>query len=47
VLSDHLARTIGPAQGLRWAIIVTLLPFFLAGWFLLRAARTIRADFEA
>ena len=46
MLSDHLAHSLGPAQGLRWAIITLLLPIFLAGWFLLRAARTIRADFE-
>ena len=47
ILSDHLARSMGPAQGLRWAIIALLFPMFLAGWFLFRAARTIRADFEA
>jgi MFS family permease len=47
MLSDHFALSMGPAQGLRWAIIVALLPLFLAGWFLFRAARTIRADFEA
>lgn len=46
MLSDHLAHSMGSAQGLRWAIITLLLPIFLAGWFLLRAARTIRADFE-
>ncbi len=46
MLSDHLALSMGPAQGLRWAIIVMLVPIFLAGWFLFRAARTIRADFE-
>lgn len=46
MLSDHLAHSMGSAQGLRWAIIVLLLPIFLTGWFLLRAARTIRADFE-
>jgi MFS family permease len=47
MLSDHLALSMGPAQGLRWAIIVALAPLVLAGWFLFRAARTIRADFEA
>ena len=46
MLSDHLAQSLGPAEGLRWAIIALLLPIFLAGAFLLRAARTIRADFE-
>jgi MFS family permease len=46
MLSDHLAQSLGPAQGLRWAIITLLLPIFLASWFLFRAARTIRADFE-
>lgn len=46
VLSDHFAHSIGPAQGLRWAIIALLAGFFPAGWFMLRAARTIRADCE-
>jgi len=47
MLSDHFARSMGPAQGLRWAIIALQFPVFLAGWFLFRAARTLRADFEA
>jgi MFS family permease len=47
MLSDHFARSMGPAQGLRWAIITLQFPMFFAGWFLFRAARTIRADFEA
>lgn len=46
VLSDQLALTIGPAQGLRWAIVLALSTFFPTGWFMLRAARTIEADFE-
>ena len=46
MLSDHIGRSLGPEQGLRWGIIVTLLAFYPTGWFLLRAARTIRADFE-
>ncbi|MGH8319594.1 MAG: MFS transporter [Steroidobacteraceae bacterium] len=46
MLSDHLAHSFGPAQGLRWSIILMLLAFIPTGWFMLRAARTIRADFE-
>jgi hypothetical protein len=46
MLSDRLAHSMGPAEGLRWAIIALLLAFFPTGWFMFRAARTIRADFE-
>jgi len=46
MLSDHLALTIGPAEGLRWAIVLALSTFYPTGWFMLRAARTIEADFE-
>jgi MFS family permease len=46
MLSDRLAHSMGPAEGLRWAIIALLLAFFPTGWFMLRASRTIRADFE-
>ncbi|MGH7083295.1 MAG: MFS transporter, partial [Acetobacteraceae bacterium] len=46
MLSDHLAHSMGSAEGLRWAIIALLLAFLPTGWFMLRAARTIRADFE-
>jgi MFS family permease len=46
MLSDHIGHFVGSEQGLRWGIIVTLLAFYPTGWFLLRAARTIRADFE-
>lgn len=46
MLSDHFAHTMGSAQGLRWGIILTLLAFYPTGWFMLRAARSIRADFE-
>jgi MFS family permease len=46
MLSDHIGHSLGSEQGLRWAIIVTLLAFYPTGWFLLRAARTIAADFE-
>src|SRR5215469_290296 len=46
ILSDHIGHSMGPEQGLRWGIIVTLLAFYPTGWFMLRAARTIRADFE-
>ena len=46
VLSDQFALTMGPAEGLRWAIVLALSTFFLTGWFMLRATRTIEADFE-
>ncbi len=46
LLSDHIGHWYGTEQGLRWAIIVTLLAFYPTGWFMLRAARSIRADCE-
>ena len=46
MLSDHIGHTFGPEQGLRWGITLTLLGFYPTGWFMLRAARTIRADYE-
>jgi MFS family permease len=46
VLSDRLALSMGPEQGLRWAIVLALSTFFLTGWFMLHASRTIQADFE-
>ncbi len=46
MLSDHLALSMGPAEGLRWAMILALSTFFPTGWFMLRATRTIVADFE-
>jgi MFS family permease len=46
MLSDHIARSFGSEEGLRWSIIVTLLAFYPTGWFMLRAARTISADYE-
>jgi MFS family permease len=46
MLSDYLAHSMGPAEGLRWAIIVLLLACIPTGWLMLRAARTIKADFE-
>ncbi|HEY1892837.1 MAG TPA: MFS transporter [Steroidobacteraceae bacterium] len=46
LLSDRIGHWYGPEQGLRWAIIITLLAFYPTGWFMLRAARTIHADYE-
>jgi MFS family permease len=46
MLSDHLALSIGPAEGLRWSLILALSTFYPTGWFMLRAARTIQGDFE-
>lgn len=45
-LSDAFARTHGTAQGLRLAIIAMMLLFLPAGWFMLRAARTLNAETE-
>ena len=46
MLSDHIGHSFGSEQGLRWGITLTLLAFYPTGWFLLRAARTIAADYE-
>jgi MFS family permease len=46
LLSDRIGHWYGPEQGLRWAIVITLLAFYPTGWFMLRAARTIVADLE-
>lgn len=46
-LSDTFAITHGTAQGLRYALMIVMLVFVPAGWFMLRAARHISADAEA
>lgn len=40
-ISDYLAPTYGPAESLRWAIMILFLVMFAAGGFMLRAARYI------
>ena len=45
-LSDHIGHFYGPEAGLRWAIILTLAAFVPTGWLMVRASRTITADFE-
>lgn len=46
MLSDGLAHFIGPVEGLRWAMVLSLMAFLPTGWFMLRASRTINADLE-
>src|SRR3546814_9243170 len=41
VISDYLAPSYGPAESLRWAIMILFLSMFAAGGFMLRAARHI------
>lgn len=45
-LSDHMAQIYGPAEGLRYALMMTTMTFLPAGWFMFRAARYLRADAE-
>src|SRR3546814_20828474 len=45
-LSDHMAQIYGPAEGLRYALMITTMTFLPAGWFLFRASRHLRADAE-
>lgn len=45
-LSDHLATLYGPAEGLRYALMLTTLTFLPAGLFMLRASRHLAADAE-
>jgi predicted MFS family arabinose efflux permease len=46
-LSDRLAVTHGAAQGLQYALIIVFTVFFpISGWFMLRAARHLKADAE-
>src|SRR3546814_19148082 len=44
VISDYLAPSYGPAESLRWAIMILFLSMFAAGGFMLRAARPIKND---
>lgn len=46
-LSDHLAVAYGPANGLRYGLMIVMIAFVPSGYFMLRAARHIWADAEA
>lgn len=46
-LSDTFARSVGPADGLRYAMMVVMVTFLPCGYYLFRAARTLKADMEA
>jgi MFS family permease len=41
LISDYLAPTYGPAEGLRWAIMILFVAMFAGGAFMLRAANHI------
>lgn len=45
-LSDYFALAYGPADGLRYAMMIMMCAFLPSGFFMLRAARTMRADAE-
>jgi predicted MFS family arabinose efflux permease len=46
-LSDTFARSVGPGDGLRYAMMVVMLTFVPSGYFMLRAARGLARDAEA
>lgn len=46
MLSDHFALTHGPAEGLRYAMMVMMCAFLPSGYFMLRASRMMRTDAE-
>src|SRR3546814_15679055 len=43
VIRDYMAPCYGPAESLRWAIMILFLSMFAAGRFMLRLARQIEA----
>ncbi|MDT9600112.1 spinster family MFS transporter [Sphingosinicella rhizophila] len=45
-LSDWFAQSHGPGDGLRYALMIVMVVFVPSGFFMLRAARTLRADME-
>ncbi len=45
-LSDSFAASAGPAEGLRYAMMIVMVAFLPAGWFMLRAARNLERDQE-
>jgi predicted MFS family arabinose efflux permease len=46
-LSDTFARSVGPGDGLRYAMMLVMVTFLPAGYFMLRAARGLARDAEA
>ncbi|WP_297339703.1 MFS transporter [Pseudophaeobacter sp.] len=46
VLSDYFAASIGPAEGLRYALAVMTVLYLPSAFFMLRAARTLEQDSE-
>jgi MFS family permease len=45
-LSDAFAKSVGPAEGLRYAMMLVMVIFLPCGYYMLRAARTLTADAE-
>lgn len=46
-LSDYFAASVGPAEGLRYAMMIVMVTFVPSGWFMLRASRNLARDQEA
>ena len=46
MISDYLAPTYGTAQSLRWALMILFVVMFVAGGFMLRAARLVQAEID-
>lgn len=46
-LSDLIAQSLGPAEGLRYALLIATTGFLPCGWFMLHAARHLETDAEA
>ncbi len=45
-LSDTFAKSVGSADGLRYAMMIVMVTFVPSGWFMLRAARNLKRDLE-
>lgn len=45
-ISDHMAQIYGPAEGLRYALMIMSLTFLPAGIFMLRASKYLKSDAE-
>ncbi|MBL8984788.1 MAG: MFS transporter [Gemmatimonadetes bacterium] len=45
-LSDYFAASVGPAEGLRYAMMIVMVTFVPSGWFMLRASRNLARDQE-
>lgn len=46
-LSDTFAKTSGPGDGLRYALMIVMTAFLPSGWFMFRASRQLARDAEA